>query len=172
MSFGYADADRHDQLQFFLYGAERDVQRVSDFLVAVSVQTAEDENLLLARAELTEAHVQALQHLFGVGGVFGAAGGGGDAVHNVRRHILDHGSRVDLARTQMIQRQIARGLKHKRFEVIDGPLAQGAGDAQVGFLQQVFSGAVIVDHALQRTQQGRALGKEDMIEARLTHGRT
>ena len=138
----------------------------------MAVQTAEDEDLLLARAELAEAHVQTLQQLFGVGGVFGAAGRRGDALHDILRHVVDHGPRMNLARAQMIQRQIARGLEDKGFKVIDGPFAQRPGHAQVGLLQQVFSGAVIVDHPFQRAQQGSALGEEDVVEARLTHGRT
>ncbi|MNN82426.1 hypothetical protein D3C81_1993610 [compost metagenome] len=93
-------------------------------------------------------------------------------MHDILRHVIDHGPRMDLARTQMIQRKIACGLEDKRFEVINGPLAQRPRHTQVGLLQQVFSGAVIVDHPFQRSQQGCALGEEDVVEARLTHGRT
>jgi hypothetical protein len=33
------------------------------------------------------------------------------------------------------------------------------------FLQEVFSGAVIVDHPFQRAQPGSALGEENVVEA-------
>jgi hypothetical protein len=56
--------------------------------------------------------------------------------------------------------------------VIDGPFAQGAGHAQVGFLQEILGGAVVVDHPLQRAQQRDSLSEEDMVEVRLTHSRT
>ncbi|MNC80453.1 hypothetical protein D3C75_1332410 [compost metagenome] len=72
----------------------------------------------------------------------------------------------------MVQRQVARGLKHERLDVLDGPLAQRAGHPQVGFLQQVFGRAGVTDHALQGTQQGEALNEEDGIEPGLTHGGT
>ncbi|MNN89046.1 hypothetical protein D3C81_2068080 [compost metagenome] len=72
----------------------------------------------------------------------------------------------------MVQRQVAGGLKHERFQVFDGPLTQCPGHAQVGFLQEVLGGAVVVDHPLQGAQQRDALSEEDMIEARLTHSRT
>ncbi|MNC70950.1 hypothetical protein D3C75_1218120 [compost metagenome] len=72
----------------------------------------------------------------------------------------------------MVQRQVARRLEDKGFKMIDGPFAQCTGHPQVGLLQEVFSGAVIVDHPFQRAQQGGALGEEDVVEARLTHGRT
>jgi hypothetical protein len=51
------------------------------------------------------------------------------------------------------------------FEVIDGALFQRSGNAQVGFLQQILSGAGIADHALQGAQQHHPLGEEDFIEA-------
>ncbi|MNF98559.1 hypothetical protein D3C84_814230 [compost metagenome] len=79
---------------------------------------------------------------------------------------------MDASRAQMVQRQVAGGLENEGFEVIDGPFAERPGHAQVGLLQQVFGGAVIVDHPLQRAQQGDSLGDEDVVEARLTHGRT
>ena len=72
----------------------------------------------------TEAHVQTLQQLFGMGGVLGAAGGGGDAVHHLQRHVVDHGARLDAPRAQMVQRQVARRLEHKGFKMIDGPFAR------------------------------------------------
>ncbi|MNJ79324.1 hypothetical protein D3C77_773060 [compost metagenome] len=72
----------------------------------------------------------------------------------------------------MVQRQVASGLENERFQVFDRALAQGAGDAQVGLLQQVFGGAGIVDHALQGTQQTVPLDKEYRVELRLTHSNT
>ena len=66
-------------------------------------------------------------------------------------------------RTGGVQRQVAGGRENERFKVIDGPLAQGSRHAQVGFLQEVFGGAVVVDHPLQRSQQRNPLGNEDMI---------
>ncbi|MNP03225.1 hypothetical protein D3C76_951050 [compost metagenome] len=107
-----------------------------------------------------------------MGGVLGTAGWRGNTLHHVQRHVVDHGPRVDTSRTQMVQRQVAGGLENKGFEVIDGALAERTGHPQVGLLQEVFGGAVIVDHPLQRAQQGDSLGDEDVVEARLTHGRT
>ncbi|MNH32968.1 hypothetical protein D3C79_934470 [compost metagenome] len=72
----------------------------------------------------------------------------------------------------MVQCQVAGRLENKGLQVIDGPLAERSGHAQVGFLQEVFGGAVVIDHPLQRAQQGHSLGDEDVVEARLTHGRT
>jgi hypothetical protein len=57
---------------------------------------------------------------------------------------------MDASRTQMVQCQIAGSLEDKRFKMIDGPLTESADHSQVGLLQQVFGGAVIVDHSLQR----------------------
>ena len=61
----------------------------------------------------------------------------------------------------MVQGKVAGGLEHERLQVLDGPLAQGAGDPQVGFLKQVLGGARVADHALQRAQQAEALVEED-----------
>jgi hypothetical protein len=72
----------------------------------------------------------------------------------------------------MVQRQVAGGLENEGFKVIDGPLTERPGYSQVGLLQEVFGGAVIVDHPLQGAQQRDSLSDEDVIEARLTHGRT
>ncbi|MNP58780.1 hypothetical protein D3C76_1537250 [compost metagenome] len=121
---------------------------------------------------MTEAHVQTLEQLFGMGGVFGTAGGGGDAFHHLQWHVVDHGARMDAPRTQVVQRQVAGGLENEGFQVIDGPLAKRTAHPQVGLLQEVFGGAVIVDHPLQRAQQRDSLGDEDVVETRLTHGGT
>ena len=71
----------------------------------------------------------------------------------------------------MVQRQVAGGLENKGLEVFDRAFTQSAGDAQVGFLEQVFGGTGVADHALKGAQQRRALGEEDVMKARLTHGR-
>ena len=69
----------------------------------------------------------------------------------------------------MIQRQIARGLEDERLKMSDGTFTQRTGHAKVGFLQQVFGGAGVTDHALQRAQQDRSSREENVIEVRLTH---
>ncbi|GLR37602.1 hypothetical protein GCM10011247_30000 [Pseudomonas plecoglossicida] len=56
--------------------------------------------------------------------------------------------------------------------MFDGSFAERAGYPQVGFLQQVLGGAGVAHHALQGTQQGKALDEEDGIEPGLTHGGT
>ncbi len=48
--FGHTYANGHDQFQFFLHGAQGHVQLIGNLLVAATVQAAEDEDLLLARA--------------------------------------------------------------------------------------------------------------------------
>ncbi|MNN43319.1 hypothetical protein D3C81_1575480 [compost metagenome] len=107
-----------------------------------------------------------------MGSIFGAAGRGGDAVHDLLRNVVDHRARMNTPRAQVVQRQVTGRLEHEGFEMIDGPLTERPGHPQVGFLQEVFGGAVIVDHPLQRAQQRDPLGDEDVVEARLTHGRT
>ncbi|MNR67247.1 hypothetical protein D3C85_1911460 [compost metagenome] len=47
---GDTHADRHDQFQFLLYRAGRNIQLFGNFQVAGAMQAAEDENALLALA--------------------------------------------------------------------------------------------------------------------------
>jgi len=115
-----------------------------------TVQAAEDENLLLAGAQLAEADAQVFEQLLGLRRVFGGADRGGDALQHVQRDIFLQRARLDSARAQMIQRKVARGLIDEGFEVVDRPLTEGAGHTQVGFLQQVFGGAGVIHHPLQR----------------------
>ncbi|MNU04913.1 hypothetical protein D3C72_2495310 [compost metagenome] len=56
--------------------------------------------------------------------------------------------------------------------MLDRAFTQRPGDTQVGFLQQVFGGAGIVDHTLQRAQQADPLGEEYSVEVGLTHSDT
>ncbi|MNH41254.1 hypothetical protein D3C79_1027230 [compost metagenome] len=72
----------------------------------------------------------------------------------------------------MVEGKVAGGLEHEGFDMLDGPFAQGAGNPQVGFLQQVLGCAVVTHHALQGTQQGQALDEENGVEPGLTHGGT
>ncbi|MNF08152.1 hypothetical protein D3C80_2084970 [compost metagenome] len=72
----------------------------------------------------------------------------------------------------MVQRQVAGGLENKRLKVLDGALAEGTGDAQVGLLQQVFGGARVINHALQGAQQADSLGEKYSVELGLTHSDT
>lgn len=72
----------------------------------------------------------------------------------------------------MIQCQIARGLKNEGFEVVDGALAEGAGDTQIGFLKQVFSSARVADHSLQGAKEDCSTSEKYSVEMRLRHGDT
>lgn len=56
---------------------------------------------------------------------------------------------MNTPRTQMIQRQVAGGLKDEGFKVVDGVFGQCTADAQPGFLKQVFGSVLVADHALQ-----------------------
>ncbi|MCY1449003.1 hypothetical protein D9M71_657210 [compost metagenome] len=96
-----------------------------------------------------------------MGGIFVAADRRRDVVEDFVGDIVDQHARLYPARAQVVEGQVAGGLEHERFKVLDGPLAQGTGDPQVGFLQQVLGGAGVAYHALQGTQQGEALGEED-----------
>lgn len=170
-TFSHTHTDRHDQFQFLLHGAQGDAQAFGDLLVTVAMQAAENEDLLLSRTQGLEADVQAFEQLLGMGGVLGTALGGDDVVDDFRRYVIQQGPRLDAPGTQMVQRQVAGGLENKGFEVLDRAFGQCTGDTQVGFLEQVFGGTGVADHALEGAQQRCALGEEDVMKARLTHGR-
>ena len=53
--------------------------------------------------------------------------------------------------------------------MIDAAFEQGAGDAQVGFLHQVFGDARVLHHPYERAQQRQALGQEDRVEVGSAH---
>jgi len=110
--------------------------------------------------------------LLGLDRVFGCADRGGDALQDVHRDVFLQGAGLNPAGSQVVQREVARRLVHEGFKVVDRPFAQGPGDAQVGFLQQVLGGAVVIHHPLQGAQQNHPLGEEDLVEARLAHSDT
>ena len=105
-------------------------------------------------------------------GIEARGGRRGDALQDVQRDIFLQRTSLDPTRTQMIQREVARGLIDEGFEVVDRSLTEGPGDAQVGFLQQVLGGAVVIHHPLQGAKQNHPLGEKDVVEARLAHSDT
>ena len=96
------------------------------------MQSAEDENALLAWGELIETDAQVLEQLLGVSGLFAAARRRGDVVQHLVRDIVNQRAGLHAARAQVIEGKVARSLEHERLQVLDGAFAQGAGDPQVG----------------------------------------
>lgn len=146
-------AQGHDQLQLFLHGTGRYMKLRGDVLMAAAVQSAEAEDALLAHGELRNACIQAFQQPFSMHRVSQTAGSRSDALHDRQWHIICQRALTQAARAQMIQRQVARGTKYEGLKVMDQTFVQGPTHAQVGFMQQIFSGTGVAHHALQGVQQ-------------------
>ncbi len=107
-----------------------------------------------------------------VGFVLHWRGATADVVQLGNGHIVDDRACVIVACSQMIQRQIARGLENEGLKIIDGPIPEYAVNSQPCVMEQIFSRGGVVYDPLQGAQQSGALDDEQVIERRLTHKST
>lgn len=165
-------ANRHDQLQLLLHGARRNPQLIGYVQIAAAMQSIQAENALLSGRKTSDVLAQNVQYPRSMGFIFYSGATVADVVELGEGQVADDSACVIVACAQMVQRQVARSLENKGFQVGDAAFPEHTVDSQPCLMQQVFGSGRVVYDPLQSAQQRRALDDEQVIERRLTHKST